>query len=170
MIVETQIKKSEMTLEQLLTVKRLEKPAPEFWNQFDTELKERTLRSLVKLKERWYVRLSDKLFIHTRPLFPAAAAAMLMFVLFAGPMQTESGSYATSGLANMRQNSVQGEVPVMRSTSMNRIGANYVQNVIATSGTSEGNFKKVFASQEWKTSGFNGSQMAGRNVVKKASL
>ena len=42
-----------VTLENLLRLKRHERPLSEFWEDFDVELKERTLQSVVR-KKPWF--------------------------------------------------------------------------------------------------------------------
>ena len=44
-----------MELEDLLRIKRAERPNPEFWDKFDHELHERMLQNLVK-KDSWPVQ------------------------------------------------------------------------------------------------------------------
>lgn len=47
---------NEINLEDLLRVKRSERPSEQFWNEFDRELHQRMLQTLVK-KDPWYLQL-----------------------------------------------------------------------------------------------------------------
>lgn len=64
-----------VTLEQLLKLKRCEKPDAAFWEQFDRELQQRTLQSLVRDPSLWR-QLSDR-FVHARPAIFSATACLL---------------------------------------------------------------------------------------------
>jgi hypothetical protein len=72
----------EIKLEDLLRFKRAEKPDEAFWDRFDQELHQRTLRALVK-KDPWYVQvlrgLSGRLAQTTA--IGAAAAVLAMMVV-----------------------------------------------------------------------------------------
>jgi hypothetical protein len=78
----TEDRQDNVSLEDLLRFKRTEKPNEAFWNRFDQELHQRTLRALVK-KDPWYVQilrgLSGK--IAQTTAIGAAAAALAMMVV-----------------------------------------------------------------------------------------
>lgn len=65
------------TLEDLLKLKRHEKPSTEFWKRFDRELREKTLKAVVD-QQRWniseVIRSARRIIT---PAFPAAAAALV---------------------------------------------------------------------------------------------
>jgi hypothetical protein len=62
------------TLETLLQLKRAERPAPEFWEKFDRELRQKQLAALVQ-ERRWWQRLN--LGLPRWAYAPAGAAAAL---------------------------------------------------------------------------------------------
>lgn len=66
------------TLETLLQLKRAERPAPEFWEKFDRELRQKQLAALVK-EPRWWQRLD--LGLPRWVYAPAGAAAALALSL-----------------------------------------------------------------------------------------
>lgn len=68
-----------MTLEQLLQVKRLEKPSSEFWLSFELELKEKQLKALVKpgRRQRFRTVLLPRLAV-LAPLTAVAGIAALV--------------------------------------------------------------------------------------------
>lgn len=77
-----QDRKSPVTLEELLRLKRAERPAPEFWGQFDRELRTKQLAALVEQKP-WWRQLPRTLAGITRYRFPLGATAVLALSLAA---------------------------------------------------------------------------------------
>jgi len=63
------------TLEDLLRLKRAERPAPEFWAAFDEQLKQRQLAAAIQEKRTWRQALPEMLRIAL--VIPASAAAAL---------------------------------------------------------------------------------------------
>lgn len=68
--------KRPVTLEDLLRLKRAERPAPEFWEQFDRELRAKQLAALVR-KRPWWRELPRAFVGLTRYRLPVGAAAVL---------------------------------------------------------------------------------------------
>jgi hypothetical protein len=64
----------QITLEHLLELKRAERPAPAFWEEFDRELHRRQLACVVD-RPSWSVRLGRSLLIGVRRAVPIGAAA-----------------------------------------------------------------------------------------------
>jgi len=75
--------RKEVTLEQLLQLKRLEKPAPEFWTAFDGELKEKQLKALVKptRRERFRAILLPRVALWA-PLSATGGVALVLLMSF----------------------------------------------------------------------------------------
>jgi len=69
---------SKVTLEDLLRLKRTEKPAPEFWVNFEQELRQKQLTALVQ-KRRWWHEVP--VLLNRRLYMPAGAAAIVAFTL-----------------------------------------------------------------------------------------
>lgn len=69
---------SKPTLEQLLRLKRMERPTPEFWTRFEAELRQKQLTALVE-KRRWWHDLP--VLLNRRLYVPAGAAAVVAFSL-----------------------------------------------------------------------------------------
>ncbi len=69
---------SKVTIETLLRLKRLERPSPEFWTQFEAELREKQLAALVQ-RRTWWQKLPHLL--PRRAFLPIGAAAVLTFTL-----------------------------------------------------------------------------------------
>jgi hypothetical protein len=70
--------RSRVTLEDLLRLKRAERPDPEFWNKFEVELRQKQLAALVE-RRRWWQDL-PQLFAR-RAYVPIGAAAVLTFTV-----------------------------------------------------------------------------------------
>jgi len=70
--------KSNVTLEDLLRLKRAERPDPDFWVNFDRELRQKQLTALVQ-KRRWWHELP--LVLSRKVYVPAGAAAIVAFTL-----------------------------------------------------------------------------------------
>jgi hypothetical protein len=73
---EEQENRKEITVENLLALKRAERPDNEFWESFDSELKAKTLQTLVK-RESWGVRLYHRVAQRTAPIAAVGTAAVL---------------------------------------------------------------------------------------------
>lgn len=71
---------SKPTLEELLRLKRAERPTAEFWTRFETELRQKQLTALVA-KRRWWHDLP--VLLNRRVYAPAGAAAVVAFSLVA---------------------------------------------------------------------------------------
>ncbi len=90
-----------VSLEDLLRLKRMEEPGPEFWDKFDRDLERKRLKTLVA-KESWAVR-----FVHwtVHRAFPVlalggAAAAVLTLALYFQPTSTGNPLADDSGFAS----------------------------------------------------------------------
>lgn len=70
---------SKVTLEDLLRLKRSERPAADFWANFERELRQKQLSALVE-KRSWWQSLPDVLFTK-RVYLPISATAILTFTL-----------------------------------------------------------------------------------------
>ena len=71
---------SKVSLEDLLHLKRAERPTPEFWSNFERELRQKQLTALVQ-KHRWWHDVPALL--GRRIYLPAGAAAAVAFTLVA---------------------------------------------------------------------------------------
>ena len=70
--------KSPVTIEDLLRLKKTERPGTEFWSQFERELRQKQLTALVQ-KRRWWHDLP--VLLSRRVYVPAGAAAIVAFTL-----------------------------------------------------------------------------------------
>jgi hypothetical protein len=70
--------KSKVSLEDLLRLKRAERPSPEFWTNFERELHQKQLTALVKKRHWWH---DVPVLLGRRVYLPAGAAAIVAFSL-----------------------------------------------------------------------------------------
>jgi hypothetical protein len=67
-----------VTVEDLLRLKRAERPAPEFWSNFERELRQKQLTALLE-KRPWWQEIPQ--FLARRAYLPVGATAILAFTL-----------------------------------------------------------------------------------------
>jgi hypothetical protein len=85
-----------VTLEQLLQLKRSERPEPAFWEEFDRELRRRQLASVVA-PTPWYTKLGRAMLVGIRrsaPVSAAAVAAVVGFLALQRPSPSPTGTVA----------------------------------------------------------------------------
>ncbi len=93
-------KPSEVTVEQLLRLKRAEKPGPDFWEDFDRRLRERTLQTLA-WKEPWPARWARQGLRRAWAAAPAAALLVAAVLLApSGPGGDPGNPRFTAGQRN----------------------------------------------------------------------
>ncbi len=99
-----------VSVEDLLQLKRHERPSPEFWNQFDRQLREKQLRALVK-REPWYVRWVAAVSTRLNPAVPVTAAAVMVMAMFLPEQrqQADATTYATGSSAVASRRATYGE-------------------------------------------------------------
>ena len=86
-------------VEELLRLKRLERPNQDFWSSFDRELHQRMLQALVK-KDPWYVQIVRGLSGRLAQATVAGAAAAFLAIMILRPalvdsVQPEAGTFVT---------------------------------------------------------------------------
>ncbi|KXU37597.1 hypothetical protein AXK11_02035 [Cephaloticoccus primus] len=72
-----------VTLEQLLRVKRAERPAPEFWAQFDRDLREKQLAAIIEPRPWWapFIRVGSRLARYQVPIGATAVVALTLLTV-----------------------------------------------------------------------------------------
>jgi len=86
-MIERQRPHSKVSLEDLLRLKRAERPAPEFWAEFDAQLRRKQLAAIVD-KRPWWRRLSTASL--ARISIPVGATAVIAFTLVMVRERTQS--------------------------------------------------------------------------------
>ncbi len=91
---------SKVTIEDLLRLKRAERPDPEFWSGFERELRQKQLTALVQ-KRRWWHELP--VLLNRRLYMPAGAVAIVAFTLvtvrYSAPTQIAHVANTAPGIA-----------------------------------------------------------------------
>lgn len=87
--------RSRVTLEDLLHLKRAERPDPEFWTKFEVELRQKQLAALVE-RRRWW-QSWPQLFAR-RAYVPIGAAAVLTLTFVTVRQQTPAGTVESEEL------------------------------------------------------------------------
>lgn len=70
------------TLDRLLEIKRAEKPSEDFWDEFQTEFRQRQLQSLIEKESQW-ILIPRIILAHSGILAPVSAVVLALFVLVA---------------------------------------------------------------------------------------
>ena len=101
---------SEVKLEDLLRLKRGERPDDAFWNTFDRELHQRMLQTLVK-KDPWYVQLMRGVSGRIAQTTAVGAAAAFLAMMVVRPAFVDStlpgGSPSVASVASVVQQPVE---------------------------------------------------------------
>lgn len=71
--------RSPLSLEDLLQLKRAERPPPEFWSRFESELRQKQLAALIDRRPWW--QTAPRMLAGRRVILPLGAAAVLAFSL-----------------------------------------------------------------------------------------
>ena len=72
-------KRSPLTIEDLLHLKRAERPSPEFWTRFETELRQKQLAALIDRRPWW--QTIPQLLGQRRAILPIGATAIIALTL-----------------------------------------------------------------------------------------
>lgn len=125
--------KKTVTLEDLLKLKRCEKPSESFWKNFDRELQQKTLQVLVE-KPSWSVRVSDAVLAYFRPAIAVTSMAAVFTIGFFA-FSTQGVTLAT--LAHNVKSSNGDQLLPFEASS-----ANFVKNNITSDLDNAHNFTK----------------------------
>lgn len=94
---------AEIHLEDLLRLKRSERPSEQFWQGFDRELHQRMLQTLVK-KDPWYLQLLRGLSSRiVRRIAVSAAAAVIAMMVVRPTLQPVGGPEQVAQVAQVAQ-------------------------------------------------------------------
>lgn len=91
---------SKITVEDLLSLKRAERPGPEFWANFESELRQKQLTALVQKRHWWH---DLPVMFNRRIYLPAGAAAIVAFALvsvrYAAPARVAQVPHSAAEIA-----------------------------------------------------------------------
>lgn len=123
-----------VTLEDLLSLKRAERPAPEFWATFERELRQKQLTALVE-KRRWWHDLS--ILLSRKVYVPAGAVAVIAFTLIS-VRQTGSHPTLSTQSSEMKSEEVSSSVETLPVTEV-AVTADEVRHEVAVASVSPAN-------------------------------
>src|SRR3954465_9223242 len=110
-----------VTVEDLLRLKRAERPDVEFWTKFERELRQKQLTALME-KRPWWQELPQ--FLARRAYLPVGATAVLAFTLvsvkYYAPTQLAQGESVPVGAATPVDSEVAAPVAAVSSPLVNR--------------------------------------------------
>lgn len=151
------LKPEKVTIEKLLTLKRHEKPDGAFWERFDRELHQKTLRSVVRRSQTYFAWRAFFARIHVALPITGAAAFALAFLVSngylstAGFNQTEVAPILT---AHSPVSPVSGpEEATVNHTPPNSAQASYVVSTLPANDLEPSSYTQVAASKSI-TSGY----------------
>jgi hypothetical protein len=112
-------RKPKVTLEDLLQVKRTERPSAEFWTQFEQELRTKQLAALVQTRPWWRSLTARKVWVRLYAPLGAAAVVALTFGSYRGSVaRTGTSSNAVVAL----------QAPVVSSASATTLQQNEIRS------------------------------------------
>lgn len=127
-----QAPQKEVKVEDLLRLKRAERPSEDFWNTFDRELHQRMLQTLVK-KDPWYVQLLRGASGRIAQTVTVGAAAAFLAMLVVRPVFVESPSPSNSQYAEASAGATSATVEVAMSDLDESVTPDYQIEAISTS-------------------------------------
>lgn len=157
MIEEEKGKSGGMSLECLLQAKRCERPSEDFWNDFEKELKKKTLQSIVS-KRPWRERVLELFIDGLKPILTVSGVAVFTLCLVFSGSESEiefSGNMVAS-VEDSDRNVNFSEVLAAGQRS-------FSTEVIAFEPSGAKKFNKVFATRSVESVGRNGVQYVTSN-------
>lgn len=154
-------RQADVNLEDLLRLKRSERPSDQFWNEFDRELHQRMLQTLVK-KDPWYLQVmrcfSGRLMQSTAVAAAAAVIAMVVVRPAFQPVMVPI-SVAVADAPAVEAISEPIEVAVTALTLAEATSLpNYDTDVISAEGTSSDvNFVRDFGMESMQVASYDAS-------------
>jgi len=100
---------NKVSLEELLQFKRAERPDNTFWNQFDRELHERMMQTLVR-KDSWFTQISRAFTAKLTQAVAIGAAAAVFAILIIRPAFVSTGDHrlnTPTAIASVAGNSIE---------------------------------------------------------------
>lgn len=136
-------RQKEVKVEDLLRLKRAERPDEAFWNTFDRELHQRMLQTLVK-KDPWYVQLLRGFSGRIAQTTAVGAAAAFLAMMVVRPAFLETTQPSTSGSFVFQQAETISSAPV--EVAMSDLAPDYQIEAISTvSSSSELGYTQEYA-------------------------
>jgi hypothetical protein len=135
-----------VTIEDLLRLKRAERPSAEFWTNFEHELRQKQLTALVQ-KRRWWHELS--VLVSRRIYMPAGAAAVIAFTLVAVRYSAPTQIANTASIINAADPAIETLTTTVITTSEeDRLDTNNNESVVVAAESHRANPAASAASPE----------------------
>lgn len=146
--------KKSVDLDSLLKLKRFEQPDAAFWEKFDEQLHQKTLKALMR-KGSLRKRIAQRViaWLHPALAMPAAAAAAAVFALYVAPLQTlthhpSNNDYSESALAQNAPLAIpptNQEVSSFDTPVISKDEIHFVVDAISTGSATEQDFEEAWA-------------------------
>ena len=150
-------RQADIKLENLLRLKRFERPSDQFWNEFDRELHQRMLQTLVK-KDPWYLQVMHVFSGRILQSTAIAVAAVLVAMIVVRPafQSTKLPIAVAQAPADDEFNAsiaiAMTELTLAEATSL----PNYDSDVISAEATSdEVNFVRDFGMEQMRVASYD---------------
>jgi hypothetical protein len=159
--------KRPVTLEDLLRLKRVERPQPEFWSEFDRELRAKQLAALVEKSPWWRGGVSRVLAVWSRYHLPIGATAVLALTFVAirsnhspagsaiqasavqpAPVALSSGALATAELAPLQSSTAVAREATAADSSAADISSAALQPTATMATLAPGEISRLIAGDE----------------------
>jgi len=154
-------RQADINLEDLLRLKRSERPSEQFWNEFDRELHQRMLQTLVK-KDPWYLQVMRVFSGRILQCTAIAAAAVLVAMVVVRPAFQSTKLAISVADAQAPAGDVLGALVEVAMTELTLAEAtslpNYESDVISAEVTSdEVNFVRDFGMEQMQVASYDAS-------------
>jgi len=154
-------RQADINLEDLLRLKRSERPSDQFWNEFDSELHQRMLQTLVK-KDPWYLQVIRVFSGRILQSAAVAAAAVLVAMIVVRPAFRSSVLPTSVADAQAPAFDVLGAPVEVAMTELTLAEAtslpNYDTDVISAEATSSDvNFVRDFGMEQMRVASYDAS-------------
>ena len=167
---------TEINLEDLLRLKRSERPSDEFWSDFDRELHQRMLQTLVK-KDPWYLQVIRGLSGRMAQSAGIAAAAAMVAMLVVRPVFIGTAPSGVSVAENAAVESVAAPVEVAMSelsyseATSSASARDYGIDVISAGETSrDAGFKRDFGMESIQLASYDTVAYSTDSAQSRASF
>ena len=154
-------RQADINLEDLLRLKRSERPSDQFWNEFDRELHQRMLQTLVK-KDPWYLQLIRVFSGRILQSTAVAAAACLIAIIVVRPAFRSTMRPTTVASTQAPADDLRGAAVEVAMTELTLAEAtslpNYDMDVISAEATSSDvNFVRDLGMEQMRVASYDAS-------------
>ena len=139
------IDRRQITLEELLKLKTHERPPKEFWEDFETAFKDRTLQSVVR-KKSWFGKF--RISFPNPFVFLLSAVVVLLVAFFISVPQDPTLS--NQGVVSLPLPEIQEEADSMVAVIEATDEVQFIEEALTLNDTEFGLFETEFPSNDWR--------------------